>query len=91
MMMEIERFQRNAALLHSTVGGDVVALDVDRRRCFGLEVVGARIWDLLDQPVTVAAICATLTAEYDVDAATCAAEVGEFIRQAMDEGVVSAV
>ena len=45
--MEIERFQRNAALLHSTVGGDVVALDVDRGRCFGMEEVGARIWDLL--------------------------------------------
>lgn len=89
--MESEKFQRNAALLHSTVGGDVVALDVDRGRCFGMEDVGVRIWELLAAPVSIAAICETLTAEYDVEAATCTAEVGEFIRQAVDEGVVSAV
>ena len=89
--MDTEKYQRNAALLHSTVGGDVVALDIDRGRCFGMEEVGARIWELLAAPVTVATICEKLTTEYDVDATTCATEVGEFIRQAISEGVVSAV
>lgn len=89
--MNIEKYQRNPALLHSNVGGDVVALDIERGRCFGMEEVGARIWELLAAPIEVAAICEVLTAEYDVDAATCAAEVGEFVRRALDEGVVSAV
>ena len=89
--MKPEKYQRNAALLHSTVGGDVVALDVDRGRCFGMEEVGARIWQLLERPIDMPAICDILTSEYDVDPQTCAAEVRDFIHLGIAEGVVSAV
>lgn len=89
--MKHEKYQRTAALLHSTVRGDVVALDVDRGRCFATEEVGARIWQLLAQPTDVPAICEALTREYDVDAETCSTGVRQFVHQAIHGGVVRPV
>jgi hypothetical protein len=41
--------------------------------------VGARIWELIETPQTVESLCAALIDEYDVDPATCRAEVDSFL------------
>lgn len=45
----------------------------------GLDEVGQRIWELLDQPRTLDGLVAELTEEYDVSAADCTRDVEGFL------------
>lgn len=70
---------RNPDLVAADIDGDVVMLDVERGEYFGIGGIGPRIWELLDQPTTMAGIVDTICAEYDVDAGTCRADVERFL------------
>lgn len=61
---------RSPGLLSAPVGGDVVIFDVGQGRYFSLEDVGASIWQRLEQPVTVTALCDALALEYDASRQT---------------------
>ena len=54
---------------------ETVMFHPDVGKYFALDAVGSRVWELLERPATVDELCARLTAEFDVDAATCAEQV----------------
>jgi hypothetical protein len=58
-------------LLASDFGAEQVILNLQDGVYYGLEDVGARIWQLLQKPTTIPAIVAALVREYDVDPARC--------------------
>ena len=72
-------FVRSSAPLTADVDNEVVMLDPATSNYFGLERVGARIWDLCEQPQSVESIVTVLLTEYDVDESTCTAEVASFL------------
>ena len=55
----------------SDVGGEVAILDLGSGRYYGLDAVGARVWELVQTPRTVREVEATLLSEYDVEALRC--------------------
>ena len=63
-------------------------MSIEKGRYFGVNAVGARIWELLETPQTVEQLCARLCAEFEVDAQTCEAAVVEFTRNLIDNGIV---
>ena len=48
------------------VGDETVLLDLEGGTYFGLDPVGARIWELICQDLTLAAISDVIVEEYDV-------------------------
>jgi len=83
-----DRVVRNRETLSAEIDGEVVALDVARGACYGLDTVGARIWGMIEAPVAIGEICEALTAAYDVDAATCRADVLDLFMALRDEGLI---
>jgi hypothetical protein len=82
---------RNADILHAPVGADeAVMMSIEAGRYYGVNAVGARIWELLESPKTIQQVCAQICAEFDVDAQTCEAAVLQFTRDLIDNGVVRA-
>ncbi len=81
--------ERRGEVLSAEIDGEVVALDVVRGLCFGLDCVGARIWALIESPALVGAICATLIAEYAVDAETCWRDVVDLLADLRAEGLIT--
>ncbi len=72
--------KRNPKLMATRLDQEVVMMDLDTGTYFNLNETGTRIWDLLGQsPLTVAAIAAILTQEYEVDPATCKEETARFV------------
>jgi hypothetical protein len=57
------------------VGSEVVILHLDQGVYFGLNEVGARVWQLVQKELTVAEIVDTIVGEYEVDAAQCLSDV----------------
>ena len=53
------------------LAGEAVILNLKSGVYYGLNEVGARIWQLLQEPRTVAAIRDTLLEEYEVDRDSC--------------------
>jgi Coenzyme PQQ synthesis protein D (PqqD) len=79
---------RAPRVLAACVEDEVVALDVERGVCFGLDGVGSRIWRLLEAPNTARSLCEVLVGIYEVDPETCEREVLGLLQDLADEGLV---
>jgi len=73
-----------------TVGEETVLLDLASGTYFGLDPVGTRIWQLLSEGKTVAAVCDNMLIEFDVTRDTLEADVMRLLGELRDKGLVSA-
>ena len=55
---------------------------------YGLDPVGARIWNLIQQPREVAEIKTTITDEYDVEPERCARDLEDLLEKLLTEGLI---
>jgi coenzyme PQQ synthesis protein D (PqqD) len=74
--------------LTAPVDDELVMLDTRKSVYFGLDRIGRRIWDLLDQPRPIGALCKTLEGEFDVSPETCRDDVLAFVGQMAEAGLV---
>jgi len=72
----------------SQVGDEQVILDLEGGVYYGLNDVGARIWELVQEPVRVEEIVAEIRKEYDVTEEQCAADVKELLAELEEYGLV---
>ena len=75
--------------LAAKVGGELVMMSAEKGNYIGLSEVGARIWEIIDTPQEVDAVCAQLQSEYDVTPETCRAEVEGFLNELVQHGAVA--
>ena len=68
--------------------GEAVILNFDKGIYYGLDGVGARTWELLQSPVTVAEIRDTLVAEYEVEPGRCEADLRALLSELADAGLI---
>lgn len=80
---------RNDGMVDAEIGGELVGLHLESGNCYGFNPTATRIWALIEQPKNFGDICATLTAAFDVDDATCRQDVGALIAELHHEGLVS--
>jgi hypothetical protein len=80
---------RSDKLLHSQIDQEVTMMSMETGRYYSLTKTGARIWSLLERPMSADAICRQLMTEYRVDRARCEAEVLSVLRRMAAEGVVA--
>lgn len=77
-------------VLHSRMDATVFALHVGSGNCFSFDGPSARLWDLLEQPITAADAARRLTQEFAVDEGQCREEVTAYFRRLRDEGLIVA-
>jgi len=75
-------------VLFQEVGGETVLLDLESEQYFGLDAVGTRVWTLLNEGATPAAVVDTLLAEYEVERATLEVDVAELLRKLAEAGLI---
>jgi hypothetical protein len=61
------------------MGDESAFMSIENGNYLTLSRIGTRIWEMIGEPVTVAALCTRLSDEYDVPAGVCATEVGAFL------------
>ena len=89
--MTTQLYKRSNDALFSEVGDDIVALNVERGPCYGMEKVTAVVWALLAEPTDVDSICRRLMERYDVAPEICRSDVDRLIGQFRGEGLVEEV
>ena len=75
-------------LVSADVGEAVILLHLENGLYYGLGDVGARIWQLLQNPVKVEEIERVLLEEYDVDSDTCHTEIVDLLNKLVEENLV---
>jgi hypothetical protein len=70
------------------LGSETVILGMEAGRYFGLNEVAARVWNLVQEPVQVATLCATLLSEYEVTAGELQQDVLELLAELSDKGLL---
>ena len=71
--------RRRQPLLEAELGREIVGLSVEQGTCFGFNETAAAVWKRLEQPARKQDLVDSLLARFDIDAATCAAELDELL------------
>jgi hypothetical protein len=88
---EATRVVRNESFPTGEVDGELVALDLERGQCFGMDQVGSAVWALAAEPVSVGAIADSLTERFDVERGQCLADIQPFVSDLIAEGLLRRV
>jgi hypothetical protein len=72
----------------SDLGGEVAILDLKAGVYYGLDAVGARIWSLIQEPITVNEIRDILLEEYEVEPERCERDLLALLQRLADEGII---
>jgi hypothetical protein len=75
--------------LSAKVGDELVMMSAEKGNYIGLSEVGARIWELIDTPLPIEAVCAQLQDEYAVTPDVCRAEVETFLNELVTHGAIA--
>ncbi|MFC5652876.1 lasso peptide biosynthesis PqqD family chaperone [Paenibacillus solisilvae] len=81
-------FVQTKGNLVSNMDGEKVMMSIDTGKYYNLGSIGGRIWELLETPMSVESLIATLTSEYDIDAASCENHVVMFLQQLSKENLI---
>ena len=82
---------RNDTMPIGEIDGEIVALDVQKGDCFGLDRVGATIWKITGTPQRVGDIADKLIEIHDVDRARCLADIVPFVHQLIEAGLLQRI
>ncbi len=72
---------RSPEPLQAEVGEEIVIFSAEHGSYHAFGTSGSRIWELLEEPTTVAALCGKLRSEYDVDEERCLEDVTSFLEE----------
>ena len=72
----------------SRVGDEAAILDLDAGVYYALDPVGARIFELLQQPARLGDVLSTLLAEYEIDEETARGDLLAFVGDLQDKRLV---
>ena len=75
--------------LSTTLAEDVIILGLDDSMYYGLNGAGARIWELLQTPRTIAEIVDTITTEFDATPERVAADLDVLIADLQSRGLIA--
>jgi hypothetical protein len=89
MNRKFSRLRPSPEALSQAVAGETVLLDLRSEKYFGLNAVGTRVWDLLQETDDVRAIRERLLAEYEVAEAQLDADLDELLGRLLAAGLVT--
>ena len=72
----------------SDLGGEVAILDLGSGMYYGLDEVGARVWELIGKPMVVQEVVGVILDEYDVGVEEGRGDVLALLRELADKGLV---
>ena len=71
--------QRDPEQEFTYIDGEAVMLSLKQGEYYGLDPVGTRIWELLENPVTFSSLIDNLMDEFEVSREECEADTREYL------------
>jgi hypothetical protein len=83
-----DRLRVSEDVVFRELDGEAVILNLDSGIYFGLDEVGTRFWQLIEQDDRVEAALATLESEYEVAADVLRADVSRLVSTLVEKGLL---
>jgi len=87
--MMTQKIEISSEVLTQEVGGETVILDLKSESYFGLDEIGTRIWQLLQEQENIQTIIATMLNEYDVKEEQLEKDIQNLLTQLNKAGIVT--
>ena len=88
MVDEAQKYRKTPHKASVDLDDEGVILDLDSGIYYGLEGIGQRIWELLDEPVSHTDLMLRLKDEYDVGEDILSKDVAQFLKQLLENELV---
>ena len=85
------KVKRSSEPLQAGLDDEVVMMSVEKGSYYGLDPVGARIWELLESPKKVSEVVDELLKAYDVEQGVCERETIAFLESLIEEDLAEVV
>jgi hypothetical protein len=79
---------RAEGLVASDLDGETVLLNLASGKYFGMDLIGSRIWELLEKPLTMTKLCDALIEEYDVAREQCEHDVANYLSTLLEKKLI---
>lgn len=83
------RIERARELIAASVDDELFGLETEHGHFYGFNPSATRIWELIEQPTTLSALCATLVAEFAVEPEECRTGTLSVLRELETDGMVT--
>ncbi|MDW7746937.1 PqqD family peptide modification chaperone [Halomonas sp.] len=80
--------ERTPDLVAADLDGELVMMNAEAGRYYGISGVGARAFELLESPISFEGLVETITHEYDVETDKCRRDLQAFVQELMANGLV---
>ena len=87
--MMTQKIKISSEVLTQEVGGETVILDLKTESYFGLDEVGTRIWQLLQQGKDTQNITETMLDEYDVEEKQLEKDIQNLLTKLNEAGIIT--
>ena len=81
-------YRRKDGWLAAYVGEELVMMSAESGAYLGLNDVGAKVWEIIDQPKALSDICEGLAREFETTPQACQSEVEAFLTELEARGAV---
>jgi hypothetical protein len=83
------KYKLTSQQIASKVGGEIVILNHNKGAYYGLDEVGALVWNNLEEePKTLESLCNAVLSAYDIDQETCQEDVELLLKDLISEKLV---
>jgi len=80
--------RRSMAQVSCNLDEEVAVLNLEKSLYFSLSGVGAHVWELLEEPRSVDAICESVAGHFDITAEACRGDVLKFLGDLREAGLI---
>jgi hypothetical protein len=84
----MEKYYRNPQIIDGELDDSQVMMHLEKGKYFGLNPVGKKIWDMIEQPKSFDEIITSLLNEFNVEQNRCVNEVKEFLDKAIENDII---
>lgn len=80
--------QATSGQITADLGGTIAIHHIESGYDYALNAVGARVWELVKEPITVGKILQVLLREYDVASERCAQDLNALLQGLAERGLL---
>jgi len=91
MIDEQTYVKRNNEVFANEIDGEAVMMNIQTGKYYGLDEIGSRIWELMEQKIQVKAIIDQLKKEYDVSEQQCKTDVLNLLNELKTNQLIEVV
>lgn len=79
---------RNPKMIASDMDGETVMMSVESAEYYGLNKIGSRIWELLENKIKLEEMVSQLISEFDVEKKQCEKDTIDFLEELLQKNLI---